>query len=235
MLSNDLDSYLSCRTLTELFGLEIGGFYEFDSGLWLNRERTEGKEPIYVDVSIAQGKCFDNHYTFINNPQAVNPNIGVTRYNRKYNGSTLALVCALYDYPILESRIQLSTLLCIDGWYYGYYNQGGKYRDINLDWYTTLGMLDILLPILEKNDKKYFSDYIKKYELTKKIVIENKKLISAGLDLPDCEFELSVPVHLGKLSKEKAQEMYKNDPERIMSSAETYIDSYIISERNDRK
>ena len=38
VLTDDSDSLFSCKRLNTLFGLEIGGFYDFKSGLWLNEE-----------------------------------------------------------------------------------------------------------------------------------------------------------------------------------------------------
>lgn len=74
VLSDDADSLLSCKFLKNKFGLEIGGFYSFEKGLFLNKERTRDgwKVPIYVDLSISRSQfCFDN--------------------------STLTLLVALYD------------------------------------------------------------------------------------------------------------------------------------------
>lgn len=232
VLSNDFDSYLSCNILTELFGLEVGGFYEFESGLWLNADRTEGKEPIYVDLSIAKGKTFDNHLTFIENPLAINPNVETPSYFRKYNGSTLALICALYGYDTLDTK-RLTTLLCVDGWYCGYYNQNGKYRDINIHWYETLGMCDKLLPILEQNNKAYFLDFIQRYKLDATIFIKNKTLhCDAKISLPECRFDLVMPVKKSIASKEKVREVYESDPDSIIISAETFKNNYIINRKD---
>lgn len=231
VLSNDFDSYYSCKYLTERFNLEIGGFFDFKSGLWLNAERTKDKQPIYVDLSISEGMTFDNHYTIIKNANSINPNSNISTYNRKYNGSTLALVCALYDRDFSElSETTLTAILCIDSWHYGYYNKGGKYRDINLYWYKALGMSEYLLPILEKHDMQYFVDFISKYRLKEPINIDDGFLFCAAkINIPKCKFELQEESKRMFVSKEQAQSMYKKNPTAIVASTETYSDHYAIN------
>lgn len=166
VMTNDFDSYYSCKTIQHYTGLEIGGYYSFDGGLYLNRETTDNKEPIYVDLSIVEGKTFDNHFTCLHNPQAINPNVMTNIYYKKYNGSTLALICSLFGKDMSKlSEKSLTTLLCVDGWYIGYYNKGGRYKDINIYWYEMLGMEKYLLPILQERDNQYFVDHMKKYKL----------------------------------------------------------------------
>lgn len=234
VMSDDYDSYFSCRVLMDLFNLEIGGFFQFTTGLWLNEERTDDKQPVYVDLSIAKGMTFDNHRTFIKNPLAINPNIGVSSYFRKYNGSTLALICSLYDYDI-DNIKRLTTLLCVDGWYYGYYNKGGKFKDINVYWYDMFGMEDNLLPILEENDKDYFENHIAKYNINAKISMTDNKLhCNTNIPLPDCSYKLVLPVRRYTTNKEQVEEIYNEDPDSIITSAETFSNYYCYSRKDNR-
>lgn len=236
VMTNDFDSYYSCKYLNKRFKLKVGGYYEFESGLWLNAERTEGKQPIYVDLSISEGMTFDNHFTFIKNPLAINPNVGTSVYNRKYNGSTLALIYALYDRDLDElDENALTALLCIDSWHYGYYNKGGTYRDINLRWYDALGMSENLLPILEQHDMSYFTDFISRFNLKESIRIKNGYLHwDVTPPLPVCQFELVQSVKKQFTSKLLAQSIYNKEPNSILVSAETYKDEYVINlRRND--
>lgn len=234
VMSDDYDSYFSCRVLMELFNLEIGGFFQFYSGLWLNSERTDNKQPIYVDLSIAKGMTFDNHRTFIKNPLAINPNLEVSSYSEKYNGSTLALICSLYDYDIADTK-RLTTLLCIDGWYRGYYNANGAFRHVNVDWYEKFGMEDKLLPILKENDQDYFTDHIEKYNINAKISMTNNKLhCDTNIPLPDCSYKLALPVRRYTTNKEQVQSIYEEDPDCIITSAETYKNRYCYSRKDNR-
>lgn len=234
VLSNDFDSYYSCKLLKDKFKLKVGGYYEFNSGLWLNKERTEGKAPIYVDLSIVEGKTFDNHFTFINNPQAINPNINTTVYNRKFNGSTLALLYALYDKDLNKlNEIALTALLCIDGWYIGYYKDNGRWKDINIFWYEALGMKEILLPILEAHDNQYFINFAKQYKLNEPIHMSEDGYLycAANPPLPECKFTLYLPVTKKYVSKYEAQTMYDKHKDDIFTGAETYYNQYSISRK----
>ena len=233
ILTNDFDSYFSCKELNRLFGIDIGGYYSFDSGLWLNNEITFGKEPIFMDLSILEGKTFDNHFTFMKNPESINPNVNVSIYNRKFNGSTLALICALYDVDLSKKSLNnLTTLLCIDVWYKGYYNKGGKYKDINIYWMDELGMTDYLLPILEAHDNQYFIDFMKRFHLNEEIYIDNGYLqCAAGIRLPHFQLELVQPVTKNYVSKYEAQIMYNKNRDNIFTGAETYYNQYSISRK----
>lgn len=119
VLTDDVDSLFSCKRLNTLFGVEIGGFYDFNSGLWLNEEKIDHgwKTPIFVDLSVGQDQlCFDNHRTFLNNPNRVNPNnFHNGRFNEKYNFGTLALVCALYGGVELMDEELRTMILAVDG------------------------------------------------------------------------------------------------------------------------
>lgn len=234
VMTNDFDSYYSCQFLMNRFKLKVGGYYDFESGLYLNEERTEGKQPIYVDLSISEGMTFDNHYTFIKNPLAINPNVNTNVYYKKYNGSTLALLYGLYNIDFSElDECHLTALLCIDGFYIGYYNKGGKYRDINLYWYDALGCKDSVVPILEKYDQKHFIDFNLAYSLDEGIYIDEEGCLYCATDapLPKCKFELVQPVQKEFVSKYKAQTIHNADSHNILVSAETYINDYVINLR----
>lgn len=230
VLSNDYDSYYSCCLLRNKFGLEIGGFYSLKDGLYLNAEHTEGKEPIFVDLSVTRCKTFDNHFTFINNPESINPNIITDVYYRKYNGGTLPLLCSLYNRDLSKySEKALTILLCIDGWYIGYYNKGGRYKDVNIYWMKMLDMDKYLLPILESHDEQYFIDFIKEHKLRTTITMEHNHLhCDVNINIPDYEFELVQPVTRQNMSDFELRLLYKMNPDDIITSAACYKDSYSI-------
>ena len=175
VLSNDFDSYYSCVILHQLFGVQIGGYFSLNDGLYLNPERTAGKEPIYVDLSITKGKCFDNHMTFIKNPECINPNIITTDYYQKYNGSTLSFLIALYGRDLSKySQKQLMAMIVIDGWDAGWYKYNGKFRDTLINWMKLFEVDKYLLPILQEHeDRQYFFDFIDHYHLGEKITMQD--------------------------------------------------------------
>lgn len=230
VLSNDYDSYYSCCLLRNKFGLEIGGFYSLQDGLYLNAEHTKNKEPIFVDLSVTRCKTFDNHFTFINNPESINPNINTDVYYRKYNGGTLPLLCSLYNRDLSKySEKALTTLLCIDGWYIGYYNKGGRYKDVNIYWLEMLDMDKYLLPILESHDEQYFIDFIKEHHLKTTITMKNNHLYCGrNINIPDYEFELVQPVTRQNISDFQLRLLYKMNPDDIITAAACYKDSYSI-------
>lgn len=231
VLTNDLDSYYSCKTLNELFEIEIGGFYDFKSGLWLNNEITKDKEPIYVDLAITEGKTFDNHMNFIKNPEAINPNIITTQYYKKYNGSTLAFICALYDIDLSKkTQTNLTTLLTIDGWYQGYYNCNGKYKSVNEYWLEELGITKYLLPILQEHDKNYFENFKRLHNIDAEIIIDNGILKSSDklYQLSNLYFDLVLPV---KNIKAKTYELKNYELSKIVTDAQCYKDSFMLNIR----
>lgn len=230
--TDDMDSLFTCERLHTVLGLEIGGFYDFKSGLWLNEKKTGygWKTPIYVDLSIANNQyCYDNHRTFISNRNAVNPNVITRKYYEKYNFGTIALVAALYGGVDKMNEELRTILLAVDGGYRGYYNQNGKYAHINLYWLEKLGLTEYLVPILEKHDMKYFQDFSVENGLYDKITITpDGYLETPTYRVPECQFELVQPIKKEYASKyEVMQRINRN--EKIIVSAETFKDNYILN------
>ena len=233
VLTDDSDSLFSCKRLNTLFGLEIGGFYDFKSGLWLNEEKTDSgwKTPIFVDLSVGQNQlCFDNHRTFIKNPNRVNPNnIPKARFNEKYNFGTITLVSALYGGVDRMNEELRTMLLAVDGGFIGYYNKGGKYSHINLYWLEKLGLTEYLVPILEKHDMKYFQDFSVENGLYDKITITpDGYLDTPTYRVPDYQFELVQPIQKVFASKYEVTQRIKRN-EKIIVSAETYENEYVLN------
>lgn len=233
VLTDDCDSLFSCKRLNTLFGLEIGGFYDFRSGLWLNEEKTDSgwKTPIFVDLSVGQDKlCFDNHRTFLKNPNRVNPNnIPKARFNEKYNFGTITLVSALYGGVDRMNEELRTMLLAVDGGFIGYYNKGGKYSHINLYWLKKLGLTEYLVPILEKHDMKYFQDFSVENGLYDKITITpDGYLDTPTYRVPEYQFELVQPIQKVFASKYEVTQRIKRN-EKIIVSAETYENEYVLN------
>lgn len=231
VLTNDMDSYYSCRILEKCTNVKIGGFYSFDSGMYLNMDYAENKEPIYVDLSVSKGKAFDNHYTFIYNPESVNPNLIKRPYFKKFNGGTLPLVAVLYDDFKSYSEYQWETILAVDSFYYGYYNRGGAFKDINIYWYDILGITDYVIPILERKTADDFSIFIEQEGLKEQIdVSDNGELICRKhIELPPGNFELVQPIEKRFMPKWEAIVLYQKQRDKIMVSNEIYSDKYVLN------
>lgn len=230
--TDDCDSLFSCKRLHTLFGLEIGGFYSFEKGLYTNDIKTNfgWKTPIYVDLSICQNQlCFDNHRTFVPNPYRVNPNVIKTEYKDKYNFSTLTMLIALYGGIEKMNETLRTMLLAVDGGFIGYYKNGGKWKDVNLYWLKKLGLTEYLVPILEAHDMKYFQDFSVEHGLYDKIFInDDGYLETPTYRVPDCKFELEKPIEKIFTTKIDAVQRHKNK-ENILVSAETYKDNYVLN------
>lgn len=234
VLSNDFDSYYSCCLLRNIFGLTIGGYFDLNSGLYLNPERSQGKEPIYVDLSITKGKCFDNHYTFIENPESINPNklkSMAADYYHKYNGSTLSFLVALYNKDLSKySQKQLSAMIVIDGWDAGYYKYNGKFRNTTIQWMKLFELDKYLLPILQEHeDRQYFFDFIDHHHLNEKIIMQNNHLhCNVKTHIPTYEFELVHKTERKFLSRYAVENIYTNNADSILTAAETFNKQYSI-------
>lgn len=152
VLTNDIDSYLSCLFLHKKFGVEIGGFYDFEA-LYINSNITEGKEPIYVDADINSGLAFGNHVTALRNPDCINLNKGISQinYTDKYAGSTLMTLYSLYDKDLSRvNELKVLILLTVDVWFKQYF----RYRSKWDKWVEVMGMeyLTELFDGLEEQD-----------------------------------------------------------------------------------
>ncbi len=231
MLTNDMDSYYSCRILQKHTSIDIGGFYSFEDGLYLNPDISKGKEPIYVDLSISSGKAFDNHYTFIQNSEKINPNVIKQPYYRKYCGGTLPLIAVLFDDYKDYSEYQWETILAVDSFYYGFYNKGGMFRDVNIYWYNMLGIIDYVVPILESKSANYFSAFTEQEGVSKLIRRNDDGILTCNrhIELPPYPFELAQPIKKRFCPKWEAVVLYERQKDIIMVSNEAYSGKYVIN------
>lgn len=233
ILTDDMDSYYSCRYLKKMFGLEIGGFYRFGKGLYLFPEyKDSAKDPVFVDCAVVRDgvMTFDNHRTCVVNHMSINPNLVTDRrstkgYNRKFCGSTLMLLYALYGGEL--SELEKQFILAIDGFYIGFYKDNGKYRNINVEWLRELGIEKELLPVLEAHDMQFFIDLIAKYQLTEKIYLTTDNRLFTFADiLPDEQLIQVMKTHCRKLTKEELLASPIGD-KTLFTAAETFNGYYI--------
>ena len=235
VLSDDFDSYYSCLELYRHTGIQIGAFYDINSGLYINEGRCHNKEPVYVDLSVClpNAKCFDNHVNCLLNKQAINPNnIGIKQYTDKYNGGTLPLICALYGKDIAAmSERHLSTMLTADSWYQPYYND--RFHASFIKWVDLLFDNDkkYILSILQKHTESDWQKYSIRNSMKAKIIVDNDGYLisnhpfinNSGLDI-SCKFKL-----YRKLSRTKEVQKYNlKNYSGIITAAETRRNVYSI-------
>lgn len=231
VLSDDMDSFYSCRYLSKRFGAEIGGFYAFGQGLYLTEKaKISGKTPVYVDCAVVRDgvRCFDNHRTLFTNHMAINPNFLTDRqdeknYYRKYCGSTLMLLYSLYHGEL--SELEKEFLIAIDGFYIGWYKENGAFRAVNQYWLDVLELTEDLTPVLKKRNMQYFIDLIEKYQLNEKIYINRNKLFTFADILPHDSFSLVLPTEMKDVKKNDIRNITVSD-RTIFTAAETFDGSY---------
>lgn len=231
IMTDDMDSFFSCRFLNRRFSVEIGGFYKFNNGIYLTDKAAKSdKQPIYVDCSIVRDgiMAFDNHRCLMSNHMIVNPNLVMDRmdnktYFNKYCGGTLLFLCALYGGEF--SELEKDFMIAIDSFSIGWYKDNGSFRKINEYWLDMLGMTETLTPTLNRHDMQYYTDLLVKYQLKEKIYIEENKLKTYSDILPHDDFILYKKTKGIKLSKEEIENTsIKN---KIFVAAEIYKGSYI--------
>ena len=239
VLTNDLDSLCSCRFLTNKTGVQIGGYFDFKRGVYISENLIDtNKSLVYVDASIIKDgiMCFDNHRTMGKNHMMINPNVITDRlddktYFKKYNGSTLMLVCALYGNTEEFSELQKEYMLTIDGFYKGYYRNTGCFRHINIKWLELLGLDKTLVPILEKHDADYFQKLTETKQLTEEIVIDEDGFLYMNRynsSLPNDRFILKSAVTREFCSKDEVATFNLSD-ESLFGASETLSGRYIIN------
>lgn len=168
VLTDDIDSYLSCLFLKKKFGIEIGGFYDFKS-LYVNSEEVEGKQPIYIDGDVTTGYAFGNHVTAIYNPDCINLNKDITSktYSEKFAGSTFMTLLSLYDYDLTRcNEDKIFFYLMIDVWFKQYF----KYRSKWDKWVNIMEM-EYLNDIISYFTIEDYYDFLRQYRLNSKISI----------------------------------------------------------------
>lgn len=229
VLSNDIDSYLSCLFLKKKFGVEIGGFYDFES-LYVNTEATEGKEPIYVDADITSGYAFGNHVTSIHNHDCINLNqhIGTDNYTDKFAGSTLMTLFSLYDMDLTKYRREkIYLLLTIDVWFKQYFCYRSKWDY----WVQAMGM-EYLTEIVSDLEMETYYDVLLGYKLDRDITMMPDGTLffpidyqgikeDFNLNIPEPDYVFDTKALDLKIGQGDLYHMYKRK-DRIFSNAMTY-------------
>jgi hypothetical protein len=180
VLSDDLDSLLSCAILNKVKGWKVRYFYDFEHTYVSTKLKDEYKnglsDRVWVDVAILNGeKAFDNHVSMVSleddgNPNMINPNlfcyITNENYEDKYAGSTALMLWSLYGLPLPKTDKGKMLLLCIDSSYKGHYSD--RFNKAN-----TFYVKDVLgfTELYDLMNRKTYDDF---YELTWQYGLNNK-------------------------------------------------------------
>ncbi|WP_411347485.1 hypothetical protein [Paenibacillus sp. WLX2291] len=190
-MSDDLDSFISCFILNQLFGYEITYFYSFTD--IYQSITVDKKEVIGVDIALEHGKCWDNHVTRINsesmvNPQSANLNniqmIHSGNYANKYSGSTLLQIMSYYDIPLPKDKEMLMVLLAIDSSYLGHYSTSDYFAMIHYQMMKSLGY-DQVNTFLDTVTKMDFNRMNQTYNLKDKIRVDQNGHLQTNIKLKE--------------------------------------------------
>jgi len=171
IMTNDLDSVLSCTLLNQVQGYEVNAYYSFDG---LGLIKNDKKKLIGVDLAMTGEKlCWDNHVTGLTKNSHYNPNsanintiLGIhaeTSYNytQKMAFSTALQVWSYYDIPLPKTDEGKMLLLSIDSSFLGFYND--KFKPIFTK-YMKMLEFEELLEFCERHTKNDFYKF--KYQYT---------------------------------------------------------------------
>lgn len=210
VLSNDIDSLVSCALLKEVKGWNVRYFYNFESCYASKALKNERNERCWVDVAVLNGeKAFDNHVSMVSvwdeyNKSMINPNLiaNITNeyYPDKYAGSTALLIWSLYNLPLPKTEEGKMLLLSIDSSFKGHYTE--RFAEANQFYLCDMFDFGELYDVMERHDISEFYNLIDKYKLNDTITMKDGKLhtklnlkkigelLGIELELPDDSFLL---------------------------------------------
>jgi hypothetical protein len=205
VLSNDIDSLVSCSLLKEIKGWDVRYYYDFKHTYASDYLKVMQHERCWVDVAVLNGeKAFDNHVSMVSvwddfNENMINPNLlaDVTNeeYTDKYAGSTALLIWSLYDRPLPSTEEGKMLLLCIDSAFKGHYYD--KFAEQNQFYLCDMFGFGELFDVMERHSIGEFYDLIDKYHLNDSFEIVNGK-VRSKLDLKKIGELLELDIELPK-------------------------------------
>lgn len=207
ILSDDIDSLLSCAILSKLKGWEIEYLMLFkaDKGKvfdYMGKTSNATNETVGVDFALQHGKCFDNHLSRLQttdylNEECVNLNAinNITRQNyfKKYNLSTVLLLWSLYNLPIPQSEEGKMILLTIDSSYYSHFSRYENDKNMNKYYMCEVMGLEELYKCQLRHNQSEFKAIEKKYFLDRKIK-STKGILHTEIDLAGVNLALGLDI-----------------------------------------
>lgn len=205
VLSNDIDSLLTCSILKEEKEWDIGYFFDFKNTY--RRDGNVSNNKVWCDIAVVRTeKAFDNHVSRydssdIYNKLMINPNLldGITadeNYNKKYAGSTALMVWSLYKWPLPRSEKGKMILLCIDGMYKGFYK---GYRKPQWHYLVEMFGFKTLYGLYMRHAKEEFDALIDEYNLFGKIWVDKDGKMNTDIDINGVNRLLGYPAPLIEL------------------------------------
>lgn len=205
-MTDDIDSLFSCILLQEIKGYTINNFYTF-SKLYQIAEPTTKIVGVDMDIRFADARCWSNHVVRLSsddmdyNKNAANLNticnISRDNYFQKYCGSTLLEIVSYYEYPIwwLDEEAKM-VLLAIDSTYKGFFSKYENDNKANKYYLCDVLELQELYELQSKHTMQDFLNIIKKYNLDKKIYINEEGRLETEINLQGLSRLFDLPISL---------------------------------------
>lgn len=211
ILTDDIDSLMSCIVLNLLKGYEIRYFY--DCSYTKNSQaiytdvniNTNVNEIVGVDFALEGFKTWDNHVTRINsndpcNPLSANLNNCITRnsYYSKYLASTFFTICWYYGIDFMKwTTEQLLILSAIDGMYHPFKEENKRFKTIAKRHFKEL-RVEFLSDFIQCNLKDII-DIEKDLNLKDgKIKVNDEGYLTTDIDLCWLSKIFNMPIELPK-------------------------------------
>lgn len=206
ILTGDIDSLMGYHFIRKLFGCNIAGFFTFKQYYESKEIEVNNKLLFGIDLSILQGKTFDNHLThFHKNDYAINLNNQYcNKYYQKFPFSTTLLILSLYDFD-LESFTdeQLKILLAIDSSFKGYYTDNERFTKVYISWLDKLDIRFLEDRIFKHMTIENFRDMQQKYNLNGIIKVDDRGYLRTNIKLDELSRvftdKIELPQHKFKL------------------------------------
>lgn len=201
ILTDDIDSLLACSIESHVKGNEINFFYDFNK--LYKADQSDSRKAIGIDLSLARGKCWDNHVVRINKDDKINPqsanvnallNVSSENYFKKYAMSTVLTIWSFYGLPLPKTKEGKMILLAIDSSFLGHYDN--RFINTHSAYLDLLGFNE-LIDLLDETSKGDYFDIQNKYNLKAKIKLNNDGYLQTNLNLADLQgffdFEIVLP------------------------------------------
>ena len=197
ILTDDIDSLMSCIVLNLLKGYEIRYFYdcsykETSQAIYTDvniNTNVNVNEIVGVDFALEGFKTWDNHVTRITsndpyNELSANLNNYITRnsYYSKYLVSTFFTICWYYGIDFTKwSNEQLLILCAVDGMYHPFKEENKRYKPIARKHFKELNV-EFLSDFIQCNIKDII-DIENDLHLKDKIIVNDEGYLTTNIDL----------------------------------------------------
>ena len=195
MLTDDIDSLVSCALLKKVKGYEVNYYYDFET---IYEIKDSSNKAIAIDCDLVDGRCWSNHVTMLSKKDSVNENsanlnnigrISRDNYFNKFCGSTALQIWSYYDIPLPESEEGKMALLAIDVGFKGHYDS--RFIEVHSKYLKAMGFSE-LIEVLDRHNSTEFYNLIRKYNMAEKIKLNKKGMLTTNIDIVNLQCLLNL-------------------------------------------